>query len=390
MTTIQFPADFLWGASTAAHQIEGNNLNSDWWQREVEPGSRLAERSGDAADSYHRYRDDIDMLAASGLRSYRFSVEWARIEPERGMVSGAELAHYRRMIQYCLDAGVTPLVTLHHFTNPRWFVRDGGWLDPGAPDLFARYVETVLPILDGVSHVFTINEPNILAMMIGGEKGEEQLQAGALPAPDPVATEHLIAAHRRAVDLVRTTGIPVGWPVAPQQFFADPGAEEVLRAYAHPRETVFLEAARGDDFVAVQAYTRTRITLDGPQPAPEGAEVTLTGWEYYPPAIAEAARLGHEITGLPVLVSENGIATADDARRIDYTRDALRHLHEAMEEGTPILGYLHWSLLDNYEWGSFRPTFGLASWSPETFERLPKPSLAWLGGVARDGRLDVD
>ncbi|MBN8881894.1 MAG: glycoside hydrolase family 1 protein, partial [Salana multivorans] len=112
MTTIQFPADFLWGASTAAHQIEGNNLNSDWWQREVEPGSRLAERSGDAADSYHRYRDDIDMLAASGLRSYRFSVEWARIEPERGMVSGAELAHYRRMIQYCLDAGVTPLVTL--------------------------------------------------------------------------------------------------------------------------------------------------------------------------------------------------------------------------------------------------------------------------------------
>ncbi|MFE4467006.1 glycoside hydrolase family 1 protein [Oerskovia sp. NPDC056781] len=386
---LTFPDPFVWGAATAAHQIEGNNVNSDWWAREVAADSTLSEPSRDAADSYHRYAEDIRLLAESGLTSYRFSLEWARIEPAEGLFSRAELDHYRRMIQCCLDHGVTPLVTLHHFTSPRWFVEDGGWTDPRSVERFARYVERVLPLLDAASHVFTINEPNILAMMITAAKGAEQLQAGTMHAPDPVATENLIAAHRRAVELVRTVGVPVGWPVAPQQFFADPGAEEVLREYAYPRETVFLEAARGDDFIGVQAYTRTRITVDGPLPAPEDAEKTLTGWEYYPPAIAEAARLGHEITGLPVLVSENGIATADDSRRIDYTRDALRALRAEVDAGLPLIGYLHWSLLDNYEWGSFAPTFGLIGWDPETFERLPKPSLAWLGSVAR-GEVSLD
>lgn len=382
----EFGSDFIWGAATAAHQIEGNNVNSDWWAREHAPGTSIGEPSGDAADSYHRYPEDIRLLAEAGLTSYRFSLEWARIEPAEGRVSRAEMAHYQRVIDCCLDNGVTPLITLHHFTSPRWFAEDGGWTDERSVERFARYVEVVLPLLGAASHVFTINEPNILAMMIGGEKGGEQLQAGSLPAPDPVATQNLIAAHKRAVDIVRPTGIPVGWPVAPQQFFADPGAEEILREYAYPRETIFLEASRGDDFVAVQAYTRTRITLDGPQVAPADVEQTLTGWEYYPPAIAEAARLAYDITALPVLVSENGIATADDSRRIDYTRDALKALHAEMVAGLPLFGYLHWSLLDNYEWGSYKPTFGLIAWDPETFERMPKPSLAWLGEVARGAR----
>ena len=376
-----FGDDFIWGAATAAHQIEGNNVNSDWWVRE-HTDSGIEEPSGDAADSYHRFPEDIALLAASGLSTYRFSLEWARIEPAEGEFSRAELAHYRRVIDTCLEYGVTPLITLHHFTSPRWFADDGGWSDERSVERFARYVEAVLPLLDRASHVITINEPNMLAMMAGFGTGGEQIQAGSLPEPDPVATRFIIDAHKRAVDLVRTTGVPVGWSVAPQQFYADPGAEEVLRAYAYPRETIFLEAARGDDFVAVQAYTRTRITADGPLPAPDDVEQTLTGWEYYPPAIAEAARLGHAITRLPVLVSENGIATADDSRRIDYTRDALRALRAEKDAGLPLFGYLHWSLLDNYEWGSYKPTFGLISWDPETFDRTPKPSLRWLGDVA--------
>ncbi|KZE88523.1 glycoside hydrolase family 1 protein [Microbacterium sp. TNHR37B] len=389
MTTLAFPDGFAWGAATAGHQIEGGNVNSDWWPREVAADSPLAEPSGDAADSYHRYREDISLLAASGLNTYRFSLEWSRIEPAEGMVSHAALDHYRRVIDCCLELGVDPAITIYHFTTPQWFAVDGGWRHPASVDRFVRFVEIVLPLLHAASHVFTINEPNILAMIFAG-KGNQQIQAGALPEPDPVVTEHVIAAHRRAVELVRTTGRPVGWPVAPQQFFADPGAEEVLRAYAYPRETVFLEASRGDDFVGVQAYTRTRVTKDGPLPAPDDVEQTLTGWEYYPPAIAEAARLAHDVTGLPVYVSENGIATADDARRIDYTRDALRALHAEMTAGLPLIGYLHWSLLDNYEWGSYTPTFGLIAWERETFVRRPKPSLAWLGGVARDNALRID
>ncbi|PFG18623.1 glycoside hydrolase family 1 protein [Serinibacter salmoneus] len=388
MSTLTFPHSFLWGAATAAHQIEGNNVGSDWWARETAPESAVAERSGDAADSYHRYREDISLLARSGLTHYRFSLEWSRIEPAPGMFSRAAIAHYGRVVEACLDAGVVPIVTLHHFTVPQWFAAQGGWRHAQAPELFERFAARVVHLLAPCPYVITINEPNILAMMAGGEKGDAELQAGALPSPDEVVSNALIGAHKRAVRVLRSAGLRAGWSVAPQQFFADPGAEEVLADYAYPREGLFLESSRGDDFVAVQAYTRTRISLEGPQPAPSDAEVTLTGWEYYPPAIAEAARQAYDLTGLPVLVSENGIATADDERRIDYTRAALSALHAEMARGLPVIGYLHWSLLDNYEWGSYGPTFGLIAFDAETFKRTPKASLWWLGRVARGGVME--
>ena len=154
---------FLWGASTAPHQIEGNNVNSDWWLREQHiPGMQ---RSGDAVDSYHRYAEDMRLLADAGLNSYRFGIEWARIEPTPGDISRAELAHYRRMIDTAVDLGLTPVVTLHHFTHPRWFTEAGGWMDDRAIERFQAYVEAATRILDGVEWVCTINEPNILALM---------------------------------------------------------------------------------------------------------------------------------------------------------------------------------------------------------------------------------
>lgn len=383
---IHFPEDFIWGAATAGHQIEGNNLNSDWWARENASDSKVSERSGDAADSYHRFREDIAILAESGLQAYRFSLEWARIEPVEGHFSNAEIAHYSSMVEYCLEIGVQPVVTLNHFTVPLWFSASGGWKNPKAPELFERFTRRVLPILEGrVEYVVTINEPNITAMMAArDEGGDEDLVAGALPKPVPAVAEGLITAHKRAVPVLRSAGIKAGWPVAPQQFFADPGAEDVLKEYAYPREVQFLEASCGDDFIGIQAYTRTRITKDGPVPAPVDAEKTLTGWEYYPPAIAEAVQQAWDVCEIPVFVTENGIATSDDLRRVEYTAEALRALRKVMDGGVPLLGYLHWSLLDNYEWGSYKPTFGLVAFDAETFARTPKPSLAWLGAVARN------
>ncbi len=136
--TLSFPDGFLWGAATAAHQIEGNNVNSNWWVHENEPGTTIVEPSGDAADSYPRYRDDIRLLSELGLNSYRFSIEWARIEPERGLVSRASIDHYRRIVDTCLEFGIEPIVTLMHFTVPRWFEFDGFWRAPDAASLFAR------------------------------------------------------------------------------------------------------------------------------------------------------------------------------------------------------------------------------------------------------------
>jgi beta-glucosidase len=387
---LRFPDSFLWGAATSAHQVEGNNVTSDWWAKEHAPGSPVAEPSGDAADSYHRYPEDMRLVAEAGLNTFRFSIEWSRIEPEPGCFSRAQVDHYRRMADTARGFGLEPVVTLLHFTVPQWVHRRGFWHNPEAPELFARFVERALPVVaDGVRYVCTINEPNIAAMLAGAVDGTS-LTAGSLPKPDLAVADALLDAHKRARDILASVpGVRSGWTVATQAFRStgEPGADEMLHAYGYPRDDWYLEAARGDDFVGVQAYTRTFIGPDGPVPVPPGRELTQTGWEFYPPAAADGVRNALERSGgVPVMVTENGIATADDARRIAYTEQALAELHAAVAEGVQLLGYLHWSALDNYEWASgYGPTFGLIAVDRETFARTPKPSLAWLGAVARQG-----
>lgn len=208
-----------------------------------------------------------------------------------------------------------------------------------------------------------------------------------LPEPDPKISEMLVKAHRRARNVL--TALPKvksGWTIACQAFHAMPGCESEMKEYQYPREDFFTEVAAGDDFVGVQAYLRTFIGKDGPVPVADEVERTLTGWEYFPPALGIAVRHTWEVARqTPIFVIENGLASTNDSRRIDYTFDALAGLHSAMEEGIDVLGYLHWSLLDNYEWGSFTPTFGLVGWDKNTFERLPKPSLEWLGEISKKG-----
>lgn len=399
----QLPSGFLWGAATAPHQVEGNNVNSDWWALEQQmPGMQ---RSGDAIDSYHRYAEDMRLLAEAGLNAYRFGIEWARIEPIPGEFSRAELAHYRRMIDTALDLGLTPVVTLHHFTHPRWFAETGGWLGDQAIERFQTYVRQAAGILDGVEWVCTINEPNMLALMIGMAR-DAQAQAqrstaewmsptveGAarpvLPDPDPKIGERLAEAHHAARAILKQhTGAAVGWTVACQALTPTPGNEDKLREVRHVREDLYLEAARGDDFIGVQSYTSQAVDENGVVPHPQSPDNTMVGNAYRPDAIGIAVRHAWETTGhTPILITENGIATPDDTRRIAYTSEALGHVFAAIDDGIDIRGYLHWSALDNFEWGHWEPTFGLIAVDRTTFERHPKPSLAWLGEVARRGGL---
>jgi beta-glucosidase len=386
-TTLRFPKDFFWGAATAAHQIEGNNVSSDWWRREQSSNSGLKERSADACDSYNRYEQDIRLLAESGLQYYRFSIEWARIEPEPEHFSTAQILHYRDMIDTCRHYGVEPMVTLNHMTLPYWFAEQGGWKSADAVSLFSRYVRRVAPILHDITYVCTINEPNMVAMTRGGKEGTN-MTAGALPVPDLEIGQTLVKAHKEACRILHETypNMLIGWTVATQAFHAMPGCEQETEEYAWPRENFYLEAAKGDDWIGVQGYLRTFIGKDGPQPVPDGAERTLCGWEYFPPAIGIGVRNAWERTGhIPIIVTENGLATSDDNRRIDYTFGALQGLKSAMDDGIDVRGYIHWSLLDNYEWGSYTPTFGLVSVDPDTFERHAKPSLRWLGNIAESG-----
>lgn len=282
------PEGFLMGASTSAHQVEGNNVSSDWWTLENHPESFVQEPSGDAADSFHRWPEDMDLLRGLGFDAYRFSIEWARVEPERGRISRAAVEHYRAMVRGALERGLTPVVTLHHFTSPRWFSDLGGWTAPGADELFARYARTCAGILrEGVRQVATINEPNIVALMYAlkrhaAEHGWESVAHGANAAreagaaavdpasfaPDPEVIRALIRAHRAATAALKETvpGVEVGWTVANQVYQPELGCESAATAYARPREDVFLEAAREDDWIGVQAYTRHRIGPDGTLP----------------------------------------------------------------------------------------------------------------------------
>ncbi|ABS04001.1 glycoside hydrolase family 1 [Kineococcus radiotolerans SRS30216 = ATCC BAA-149] len=380
-----FPVGFLWGAATAAHQVEGNNVNNDWWKLEHDAAGYI-DFSGDALDSYHRYPEDMRLLAEAGLNTYRFSIEWSRIEPSPGKFSGALLAHYRRMIDTALALGLTPIVTLHHFTHPLWFGERGGWLGPDAVETFTRYVQRACTILEGVQWVCTINEPNVVAMNHGAAR---IMAAGhpypSTPFPDPVIGEALITAHLAAAPLIRqATGAHVGWTVANQAFVAAPGAESKHAEVKYTWEDMYLEAARGDDYVGVQSYTSQVIDADGIRAHPEDPGNTLMGWAYRPDALSIALRHTRDIVGeVPIVVTENGIATDDDERRIAYTGEALAGLAQAMQDGIDVRGYCHWSLLDNFEWGRWHPTFGLIAVDHDTFARHPKPSLAWLGSVAQ-------
>ena len=386
MTDATFPEGFLWGAATAAHQVEGGNVNNDHWEMEHAPHSPFAEPSGDACDSFSRWPEDLDLVAGAGLTAYRFSLEWSRIEPEEGEFSRAALDHYRRVLDGCRDRGLAPVVTLVHFTQPRWLLHDGGWTGPGTGDRIARFAEFALPLLADAEYVCTINEPNLMAAQpVMGAMAMRGEPIKGLPRPDQQVAEALLGLHGRTMDVLRGNVRAAGMTLVGREHIAEPGGEERLREERAAFEDQFLEVARDDDFVGLQVYTAARFDADGlVAPAPE-LQTLAHGMERRPQALGAAvARAAEVLPGMPLVVTENGIATADDDDRIAFTTDALTSLVAAIEGGADVRGYVHWSLLDNFEWMlGYRPTFGLVAVDRQTFARTPKPSLAWLGEVAR-------
>jgi len=408
-----FPHGFLWGAATAGHQVEGGNVNADLWPMEWAPNSSFNEPSGDTCDHYHRYPEDIAALAELGLNAYRFSLEWSRIEPEPGFYSVAALDHYKRMIESCLQQGVTPVVTYNHFTVPRWMAGRGGWSASDAPARFADYASRVTQhVGDLLTWVCTLNEPNLMAMM--RSTGVLAVGAGDRPQrPEPAASEQggvggfdparyrmgivaadveqMATAHRLAVQAVRSAApaVKAGWTLALVDFQLADNGEERWRQARRVAQTDWLAVSADDDFVGVQTYSRTRIGPEGQLPPPDGSPTMQTGWEVYPAALGHTVRLAAEHAGVPVLVTENGMATDDDEARIAYTRSALVGLAECLADGIDVRGYLHWTLLDNFEWNAgFSKTFGLIAVDREDFARTVKPSARWLGQVARRNGLD--
>jgi beta-glucosidase len=407
MKYFTFPDDFLWGAATSAHQVEGNNINSESWVLEHLPETIYAEPSGDACDHYHRYPSDIALLASLGFNAYRFSIEWARIEPEEGEFSYAELEHYRRMLATCHEHGIKPVVTMHHFTSPRWLTRQGGWLDEKTPDRFARYCERVSNHLgDLISAACTVNEPNlpmILSKMLPfnlqeGPWWNAAAQAfGVTPdrlglfqfVTDPRMRETIFQAHRRAYDVLHAGpgSFPVGLTLALLDIQAAEGGESKAAEFQRELSDIYLEQLRADDFIGVQTYSRMLVGPTGIIHPGEDVEKNQMGEEYYPEALGGTIRHAAEVTGIPVIVTENGLSSTDDSRRLEYYQRALRCVVNNLKGGVDVRGYFAWSAFDNFEWNSgYRPKFGIIAVDRETQERRPKPSAYWLGEVARSNR----
>ncbi len=410
MKEFTFPKNFLWGAATAAHQVEGNNVNSESWVLEHLPGTIFAEPSGDACDHYHRYPADIALLAELGFNAYRFSIEWARIEPEEGEFSYAELEHYRRMLATCHEHGIQPVVTFHHFTSPRWLMRAGGWLDEKTPERFARYVERASKHLgDLIGAACTFNEPNLpalLSKMLPFSIPETPFWQTAAQAfgvtPDrlglfqfvvqPQMREVIFAAHRRACDVLHAGpgNFPVGLTLALVDIQSVEGGESRATEFRRELAEVYLEQLRGDDFVGVQTYARMVIGPEGVIQPGEGVEKNQMGEEYYPEALGGTIRHAAKAAGIPVIVTENGLASTDDTRRVEYFQRALRAVASTLQDGIAVRGYFAWSALDNFEWVSgYGPKFGIIAVDRETQQRAPKPSAYWLGNVARANRCQV-
>jgi beta-glucosidase len=392
-----FPHGFLFGTAQSAHQVEGGNVNSDWWAWEHAEGTPCVEPSGDACDFYHRYRDDIALMEGLGFNAFRFSIEWARIEPEEGEFSIAALDHYRRVLANCREHGLAPIVTFHHFTLPRWLQANGGFLLDRFPDLFERYCQRSAGALgDLMAYACTINEPEGL--------GEGGFVLGVNPPGRKAdidgmwrVVRNVLEAHRRGAAAIRAeAGIPTGVTLALPDLQYEDGAtptDHQLEINSRVSDQ-FLEQAREDEFVGVQTYTRNRFGPEGPRGPhvewgkrlpQETHDTTQLGQEVYPQALGNTIRRAWQRTGgVPILVTESGIATAFDEKRIAYVDAALREVQACLAAGIDVRSYLYWSLLDNFEWSlGYDPKFGMVAVDRRTFARHSKPSAHWFGGVAR-------
>ncbi len=403
---MKFPEGFLWGAATAAYQVEGDNVCSDWWEWEKAAGK---ENSGQACRHYELFRQDFDLAKNLHHNAHRLSIEWARVEPEEGQFSEEALRHYADVLRALRDCGIEPVVTLHHFTNPAWFARAGGWESAGAVRLFERYCErTVRALAKHIHFWITINEPTIYvshAYLFGVWPPQAKSLRRMLRVE-----RHMLSAHVKAYRLIhriyKETQLPKPAVSISQHMMAIVPCTQSLknRIGVYLRHKLFNEryldalARRGTlDFIGVNYYSRQLVDVktwglrnliadvceNNHHPVPKNA----LGWDIYPEGLFQLLMKLKKYR-LPVMVTENGICTPVDSVRWDFIRSHLESVHKAIGQGVPVTGYLYWSLLDNFEWDKgFGPRFGLIDIDYTTCKRTVRESALQYAKVCQTGIL---
>ena len=440
-----FPSGFLWGAATASYQIEGGvgegGRGASIWDRfSHTPGNIEGGATGDiAADHYHRFGEDVGLMADLGLDAYRFSIAWPRLFPDGGgQLNRAGLDFYERLVDRLLERGIAPMATLYHWDLPQALQdRHGGWVSRDTASRFADYATAAFGALgDRVGHWVTLNEPWVSAF-IGHHEGRHAPGVHDLTSALRAA-HHLYLGHAAAVVSFRTLGLPGEIGITLNLNPADPASERAedeqaailcdgnlnrwfldpLFRASYPADMVehylalgadlgFIESgdlatmAQPLDFLGVNYYFRNIVsaTKDGlgfeaARARVGDADLSNIGWAITPDGLRDIlGRVRRDYSTLPTYVTENGIALDDtvgpdgavhDPRRIDYLAGHIAAAEAAIADGTDLRGYFVWSLLDNFEWGlGYRPRFGLVFVDYTTQARVPKSSAAWYSGVIR-------
>ncbi len=393
---MKFPKDFYWGAATASYQVEGGIENCDW-AKAAREGRVPA--CGRACDHYHRYEADFDLAQQLGHNAHRFSIEWARIEPVEGQFDTAAIEHYRAVIRALKERGLTPFVTLWHFTLPQWFADKGGFESKQAPELFARYARYVVEQLgDELAGITTMNEPIVFAGL-GWLKGnwppfkmqkladwQEYTNSGKRSQSRPQQSwwaygtyrrvvRHLVMAHNQAYDAIKLVAPDLSVSIVKHVVAYDATSNPWQRCKAwfatnFQTHSFMRKVADRCDEIGLNFYHYVKFGDRGEHPKSD------MGWEMIPGGIYRALHILHHYQK-PIFVSECGVADDDDSHRAWYIEEQLTGMQQAMADGVDVRGHMYWSLMDNYEWAlGFEKKFGLIEINYDTLERKIRPS-AW-------------
>ncbi len=398
---LKFPDGFLWGASTSSHQVEGNNHNN-WTVWEEANAQRLASQaekrfshwlpawneiksqaqdpknyiSGLAANHYNLFEKDFDIMKELGMNAYRFSIEWSRIEPEMGKFNEEEIYHYKKMIKALKERNIEPFVTLWHWTFPTWASELGGWSNPKVIDYFCRYVQMVVGLLPEVKFWITLNETGIFASetyLLGHWPPQKKSRFKFYMILNNMAT-----AHMRAYDDIHSVNPNVCVGMCENIIYYEPVNKRILNKIAAAisswwsNKLILVRMAPKLDFIGVNYYFRNIVNLYKERTV--SCVKSDIGWDACAYGIYDILK-GLKMYNKPIYITENGIADAKDYLREGVIKDTLINIHKAIEDGVDVKGYLHWSLLDNFEWDKgFWPRFGLVEVDFKTQERKIRDS----------------
>ncbi|MFC1810325.1 glycoside hydrolase family 1 protein [Patescibacteria group bacterium] len=406
----KFPKDFLWGSASSAHQVEGGNMFNDWWAWEQQGRILNKQVSNDACNHYEMYKEDFTMMQKMHHNAHRLSIEWSRIEQTEGNFNIHVIEHYKKVLTDLREKGIKPVVTLWHFTLPHWFAKQGGFLNPKGRLIFNRYVKRIVDELgDLVDTWITINEPFVYANFSYYEGTWPPGQKSFFKMLKVL--KELLHVHIDAYQIINEVYKERGWR-KPMVGFAksfiwfDPYKRKSIlswilsetyrylynKLYFRPfysgRYPLLLgyrkihDAKKSLDFIGINYYFRCECRFQiwkNPmhlklQPS-ASSEKTLFNWEVFPDGLYYLTKLIHRKLKIPVLITENGISTLDDAQRTSFIIRHLDAINRAMREGAQVMGYLYWSFLDNFEWAEgYTQPFGLVAFNHRTFERIPKTS----------------